>query len=145
MANGRRKRAATRRINVAPITVWGALNQPVAEISEEVAKGIFMAAAVIMLAIWVAPYWGSVNANSTNVYANTANGGTVAGVQTEITGTPEWYYVAQSVPSDVADAFGQAASEVLDISNPFSQIAEFYQPGAQAVWDAWLELMVDPY
>lgn len=145
------KRRGNKKIkSVEPITVWDALNQPVAEISEDVAKGIFMLTAVILFMIWVAPYWGQdSDVSSTTLQRTTYNltTGQVAGAQTlaDIPETPEWYYVAESLPSAVAGAFAEATGEVLDISGPASKIAEFYEPGTQAVWNGWLELMADPY
>ena len=147
MANGRRKRAATRKIGVEPISVWQALNhQPIVEITEEAAKGIFLIAAVILLAVWVMPYWGSTPSfNSSPLVGEERWGGNIAGAQIEISSTPEWYYVTAAIPGDVAEAFVDAATEVLDISGQVSQMGQFYEPGAEAVWNAWLELMADPY
>ncbi|MDP3741606.1 MAG: hypothetical protein Q8R08_04785 [bacterium] len=154
MKNNRR-RAATRELSVKPIGVWQVLNEPVVELSEEAVTHIFMALAVILLAVWIAPYWGQESGIRTQELGVERWGGMVAGAQIEsqelgimnyeLGQTPEWYYVASSVPTDVASAFSEAANEVLDISGTVSQIAEFYEPGADAVWNAWLDLMADPY
>jgi hypothetical protein len=53
--------------------------------------------------------------------------------------------VPPRVPAGISIAsFGEAAYEVLDISDQIQPMIEFYQPGVVAVWDAWLELMMDP-
>lgn len=76
--------------------------------------------------------------------------GQVAGIQTMMTAetselsVPEWYYAAAGTPEAVAESFAAGANEVLDISEPVSELVEFYEPGVEAVWGAWLELMMDP-
>ena len=83
--------------------------------------------------------------NSSPLVGEERWGGNIAGAQIEISSTPEWYYVTAAIPGDVAEAFVDAATEVLDISGQVSQMGQFYEPGAEAVWNAWLELMADPY
>ena len=135
-------------------TVWQALNEPVIHVTEEQAKNIFLAAVIIMFAAWVAPYWtGSVSTvyASETVFEQMATvgmkTGTVAGATFVIESepqTPDWYYVAQEVPEAVAESFALGAAEVLDISGPVTDLVEFYEPGVDAVWNAWLDLMMDP-
>ncbi len=140
-------------------TIWQALNEPVVEVSEGFARNLLIAAILLLLVAWVGSYWGGDRAglpyttyrSSALIEAQTLPsqvsffrlGSMVAGVQT--TGTPLWYEVAKDLPGDVAFTFTAAAYEVLDISEPVGQIAEFYEPGFTAVGDAWLELMADPY
>lgn len=144
-------------------TVWEALNEPIIEVTEEQAKNVFLAAIVIVFGAWVAPYWGQ---TSTTVYyapenvfeqfANSGEGtGVVAGASTSPSSSPyqgeergevapEWYYVIEEMPNAVVQSFTMGADEVLDISGPVTEMTEFYQPGADAVWNAWLDLMADP-
>lgn len=138
MPNAKR-RARSRVKSVEPISVWQALNEPVVEVSEGAARGIFLALAVILLAVWIAPYWGAMPSVA---------GATLVSDELSVESVPivpEWYYVTSAIPGDIAQAFSIAANEVLDISEPVLQISEFYEPGVNAVWGAWLELMQDPY
>lgn len=119
-------------------TVWQAFNDPVVEIHESFARLIFIIAVILLLVAWIAPYWHEARL-ITSVRAP-FYGPLVAGAIT----APDWYYVAADVPGQVAGAWTAAASEVLDISDDLRSAASFYQPGASAVTDAWLELMADP-
>ncbi len=106
-----------------------------------------MAVLIIMMA-WILPYWGGSSALAAEypfgqtpiVYQNVS--AQVAGQQTDA--PPDWYYLIQRISSDVTLEFGQAAYDVLDISDPVQESVEFYKPGINAVWNAWLELMADP-
>lgn len=128
-----KKRKTSRRSTQT--TVWQALNEPIAYPSDEFARTVFLMTAVIMMMIWIAPYWGSA---------------AVAGAQLSLVpeyiegSVPEWYYTAERISYDLVNSFGTAAEQVLDISEPVTQTVEFYEPGVEAVWDAWLELMADP-
>ncbi len=136
-------------------TVWEALNEPIIEVSIEQAKNVFLATAVIALASWVAPYWteaGSAVAYYApeNVFEKMASvgdagTGSVAGSQI-VAGelTPDWYYVAAEMPNAAVESFALGANQVLDISSPVTQLTELYQPGVDAVWNAWLNMMRDP-
>lgn len=124
-----------------PQTVWQALNEPVVEVSPKFAQTMIVVSIVFLMAAWVGPYWGIHNSNAANLYTNAANQGRVAGLQAWP--TPEWYYGA--APGAVAGAFSEAADEVLDISEPVTEFSSFFAPGFQAVGDAWLQLMADPY
>lgn len=136
-------------------TVWEALNEPVVEISEEQAKNIFLASLVIIGTAWIAPYWGA--GNTLGAYQAGAEGtifeqmadigteyGTVAGAFEEYESAPDWYYAAADVSSQVVESIAVGANEVLDISGPVQDLAEFYEPGTTAVWNSWLNLMRDP-
>ncbi len=148
-------------------TVWQALNEPVVEVGEGFARGVFVTALAVLFMVWVAPYWGT--AQNSHVAGGSYNSpllirpdlaalpsqvaffrmvtdgssGMVAGIQTRE--TPVWYYAARDLPGAVTDAFATAATQVLDISEPAAEVREFYGPGLEAVGDAWLELMADPY
>ena len=133
-------------------TVWEALNEPVVEITEEQAKKVILASVIIISAAWIAPYWGSVGANTyalapqeRTIFEQTAmadaDRGQVAGAVIE---APEWYYVVAGMPQAVAQSFSEGANDILDISGPASNIAAFYEPGVSGVWNGWLELMADP-
>ena len=133
-------------------TIWQALNEPVVEIPEEIAKSIFLVSFVILAMAWLSPYFGSTPvrqfaANPPRPIAHAM----VAGAYVESISvfddeqTPEWYLTINSMTNGVQSSFVLAANEVLDISEPVGRTAEFYEPGVQAVWDAWLELMADPY
>lgn len=132
-------------------TIWQALNEPVVEVTESFARGVSVTALVIFIVIWVAPHWDFAKAiNSEFAYqqflswqsAIVSSEPRVAGVQ--VAQSPIWYEVLKDLPEAVPVAFGEAASEVLDISGPVQEIAEFYQPGFEALEEAWLELMADP-
>ncbi len=127
-----------------PITVWRALNEPVVEVTEEAAKTIFTVAAVLLLFAWLSPYFGQ------NIVAPQVAGASTMIIEEEaelpqVLVSPEWYFTVQAVPDALGESFAQAAYQVLDISEPVAQIYEFYQPGLQAVNNAWLELIQDPY
>lgn len=138
------KRRISRRVQP---TVWEALNEPVVEVTEGFAKGIFAVAVILLMMVWIAPYWASAGQSlSVAVYESpiiNPEYGRVAGAQ--ITAAPDWIAVAGSLPTDLADSFAQAASQVLDVSEPMSRLNEMYGPGVSAVKDAWLELMADPF
>ena len=128
-------------------SVWQALNEPVVEVPEGLARGLLKFSVVVLLAAWVVPYWGLAAASLPDVAYDSplisAYGGRIAGAQTAA--VPEWYEVSRSLPGEVMNAYAAAAAEVLDVSAAVSPMVEFYEPGAQAVSDAWLELMADPY
>lgn len=134
-------------------TVWKALNEPIIEVTEAQAKNIFFATVLIMCAAWIAPYWSeaatTVYYAPQNVFEQFADasseGRLVAGAQI-VSGevTPDWYYVMEEMPEAIVESFAAGANEVLDISGPVGEMTEFYQPGADAVRDAWLNLMRDP-
>lgn len=146
MANG--KKRISRRIQP---TMWQALNEPVVEVSEGFARMVFAAAAVILFVSWVGPYWGYAQAvtsqQSLQAAANTRSA--IVSLEPQVAGVlvseaPLWYQVVQDAPGEVAGAFTEASYEILDVSDPVTDILEFYEPGFQAVGDAWLELMQDP-
>ena len=129
-------------------TVWQALNEPVIEITPEAARDIFMLAAFIMMMAWLAPYWGT---SQNQAYAISATNEMVAGATIETPDygrnsdvAPEWYLTIERASDDVVNAFAEAADQTLDISEPVLDVMEFYEPGVDAVWNAWLELMADP-
>src|SRR3989344_3243117 len=149
MAKSRAKRTKkTQKQTASKPTIWQALNEPVVEVSEEFARGILLTAILIIMMAWVLPYWGSSSALAaeypfqTEVISYQNQPSEVAGQQT--TALPDWYYLVQRISSDITLEFGQAAYDVLDISDPVQESIEFYKPGVQAFWDAWLELMADP-
>lgn len=141
-------------------TVWQALNEPVIEVTEDQAKKVMFAAAVILFAAWVSPYMPVDAATvathydaSSKFQVVSSKWGTVAGASIDAdlqlttynsTTVPQWYYIAAEIPTAIADSFAAGAEEVLDISGPVSQMTEFYTPGASAVWNEWLNLMRDP-
>ncbi|OGE76988.1 MAG: hypothetical protein A3C85_04745 [Candidatus Doudnabacteria bacterium RIFCSPHIGHO2_02_FULL_48_21] len=140
-------------------TVWEALNEPVIHVSEKQAKEIFLACVIIVFFSWVAPYW---DGSSSTVYASetvfdqmaavekpatfaSLESGMVAGAQiTSGPTAPKWYVVVEEMPDALVESFAAGAGEVLDISNQVGDFVEFYQPGVDAVWNAWLDLMMDP-
>ena len=131
-------------------TVWQALNDPVVEISQEFAKTILLVSFVIIAMAWLSPYFGNTSQASfkfSTGYPRPVVAGayieTVAAAAEQV--IPEWYLTTNRITGDVQSSFALAANEVLDISEPVSGIVEFYGPGVQAVWNAWLELMADPY
>ncbi len=138
-----------------PPTVWESLNEPVVEITEERARKVVLASVMIMAAAWIAPHWGTAQASThTSVLSNGtifeqmamvgSQEGAVAGATTGIEAAPGWYYVVEGVPQAVVQSFAAGANQVLDISEPVSSLAEFYQPGVSGVWNGWLDLMADP-
>ena len=128
-------------------TVWQALNQPVMEIPEQTGKEIVAVAAVIMLAAWIVPHWGSA-LRITNYELSMGNVAgyeeTVAGAVIEAPQVPDWYYTVTATSDSVVTAYTAAAVEVLDVSEPVGELAAYLEPGTDAVWNAWLELMADP-
>ena len=46
------------------VSVWQALNEPVVEVTDEAAKGIFLVAAVLLMFSWLAPSFGEAKAIS---------------------------------------------------------------------------------
>src|SRR3989344_2922898 len=147
MAKARRARKTQKQTTPKP-TIWQALNEPVVEVSEEFARGVFLAATLIIMMAWILPYWGSNSALAAEyphqpaAISHQNQLSVVAGQRT--TALPDWYYLIQRISSDITLEFGQAAYDVLDISGPVQESVEFYKPGVQAFWDAWLELMADP-
>lgn len=148
-----------------PVSVWQAMNEPVVEVTDGAARTIFLAAAVIFLAVWIMPYLGNAKPVAASapqeVYAYeplfvdypvySAVAGEVISFESGRS-SPEWYLALAEVGSGLSELyqesfrvpFGQAASHTFDISGPVQDIAEFYGPGLAAVRDAWLELMADP-
>ena len=130
-------------------TVWQALNDPVVEISEEFAKTILLVSFVIIVMAWLSPYFGNAHEAGSLKFSAYPRP-IVAGAYVESVvplaeqETPEWYLTTNAITSGVQSSFVQAANEVLDISEPVSRFTQFYQPGVQALSDAWLELMADP-
>jgi len=57
---------------------------------------------------------------------------------------PDWYYTVTATSDSVVTAYTAAAVEVLDVSEPVGELAAYLEPGTDAVWNAWLELMADP-
>ncbi len=141
----RKKTAVSVAKQVQPITVWQALNEPVVEVTGEAAKTIFTVAVVILLFAWLSPHFGqnAVVPEVAGVTVSKVNEPVIAEEQVQV--VPQWYYTLEVVPESIEEAFVQASFEVLDISEPAAQIYEFYSPGFQALNDAWLELMQDPY
>lgn len=134
-------------------TVWEALNEPIIHVTEQQGKNVIFAALVIAFTAWIAPYWGSAGATAyyapINVFEEFASaadeGGMVAGAQIVSDAVPaEWYYVTREMPNSIVESFAIGANEVLDISGPVTEMTEFYQPGIEAVSNAWLNLMRDP-
>ncbi len=134
-------------------TVWESLNEPVADVSAGFAEFMACVALFLLLVAWVAPHWTLVQSKlpeftySSSPLVNPF-GAQVAGAQIvnpADVSVPIAYAVAVSLPGDVATAFSTAATQVLDISVPVTQVVDFYSPGVQAVNDAWLDLMKDPY
>ena len=123
-------------------TVWEALNDPVIELSEQQAKNVILASLVIMLAAWIAPYWGS-STGSQYTSQGTAFE-RVAGATIDTASAPDWYYTLEAVPDTLAQTVTDSATDVLDISEPVQNLVEFYEPGVSATWNAWLNLMRDP-
>lgn len=135
-------------------SVWRALNEPIAYPTQEFTKTFFPVAIFLFISIALVPYFG----NTTNVNFGS---GFVAGVSTEISvpleaavlEMPQWYVDLKSTASSlgefyqetVAVPFGEAASEILDISEPVVSASEFLQPGLSEVKQEWLYLMQDPY
>ena len=146
-------------------TVWEALNEPIIHITEQQAKNVFLASIVIAMAAWVAPYWGEAGTAVAyyapeNVFEKMASVGDVHGGSARVAGasiaagyessvsssafTPDWYYVAAEMPDALVESLALGANQVLDISGPITEMTGFYEPGVSAVWNAWLDLMVDP-
>lgn len=135
-----RKRPISRR--TSKLGVWQSLNQPIAYPTQDFANTVFFIAALLFFIVWIAPYWGMVNQHKE---LGIMNYGRVAGISTfEPVVAPDWYYTGTAAATGVKDAVVQAGTEIFDISEPVQQTLEFYQPGAGAAWNAWLELMADP-
>lgn len=150
-------RSRTAKSNHRPPAVWQALNEPVVEVTEGFAKTMLFIALLLLCVSWIGPSWEQAKIAAARENLGLASSGRVAGVYLAAVSqadtalppaaprVPEWYYLAQGLPYDIGEAFAQSASEVLDISDQAGPIVEFYEPGVAAVWDAWLELMADPY
>lgn len=132
-----------------PPTVWEALNEPVIEVTPDAAKAIFTVAAFLMVMAWVTPYWPAAAAHlaaaeelgmAPSEYTEMVAGASIAADESASYGSVPIYGIVQ----EVQGAFVSASSEVLDVSEPAGELIEFYEPGVDAVWNAWLELMVDP-
>ena len=133
--------------------MWQALNEPVIEISEPQAMKIFLLAAVIAGMAWITPYWAEASeiadqqlAMGYDTYQSQVLGATIeASEPASIVQTvPDWYIEAAASVSAVQEAYTAAAAQVLDVSAPVTEAAEYYQPGVDAVTNAWLNLMCDP-
>lgn len=78
--------------------------------------------------------------------------GTFSPAVTPVVPAPQWYFDAAVTGNSFGDfyhetvvaPFSEAATEILDVSPPVRQMADFLAPGVHAVSDAWLELMADP-
>lgn len=127
-----RKKTISRR--VANSSVWQSLNEPIAHPTQDFVNTVFFIAAVMFLVVWIAPYWGTASTNYGNVLGTSIEAATV----------PEWYYTVSGMAGDVTEAFATASMDVFDISQPVMETVAYYQPGVDAVWGAWLELMADP-
>lgn len=132
-----------------PPTVWEALNEPVIEVTPEAAKAIFTVAAFLIVMAWVAPYWPAAQAHlaaaesfglAPSEYTEMIAGASIEADELASYGSVPIYGIVQ----EVQGAFVSASNEVLDVSEPAGELIEFYQPGVDAVWNAWLELMVEP-
>jgi len=140
------------------------MNEPVVEVTDEAAKAIFLAAAVIILAIWIVPYLGSAQPvaaatgepmaqNYEPVFGQYQQvaGATVGGESRELV-SPKWFLALADAGEGLGDMyqetfekpFAEATVQTLDISQPMGSLLAYYQPGLDAVWNAWLELMADP-
>lgn len=122
-------------------SVWASLNEPVAYPTQNFANTVFFIAAVMFLVVWIAPYWGTTRQDVAMLMNYESQ---VLGESIENVIAPEWYYTGEATVSGVVNAFATAGTEIFDISEPVSETVEFYQPGVDAVWNAWLELMADP-
>ena len=141
-------------------TVWEAFNDPVIEVPLEQGQQVMAVAVMIMFAAWITPYWAAAADGPIAYYAPESvfeqvasldfSSGAVLGISTDdpalaaSPAVPEWYYAVASVPEAVSQSLVLGANEVLDISDPVQQMVDFYEPGVNAVWGAWLELMADP-
>lgn len=138
-------------------TIWQALNEPVVEVSEEFGKQLFAGSMALFAIAWLMPYFGQVNIDSLAIHAQpeieTAR---VAGASISAfddTDPTSWYQMIASTADSLGEFYLEsvtkpisvAAHEVLDVHEPVQDSWEFLQPGVQAVYDAWLELMADPY
>lgn len=146
------------------------MNHPVVEVTDEAARTIFLVSAVILLMLWLMPYFGNHRAvavssdpveNFASVeyepllademyyYSEVAGASTV---NVPVASAPQWYFATAAVTESlgdsydevVAEPFAEAAAEILDVSAPVREMIQYYQPGVAAVKDAWLELMTDP-
>lgn len=140
--------------SVEPISVWAALNEPIAYPTAEFTKTFFPVAIFLFLSILTIPYFNNLSEKGYRY-------GSVAGATIESSqpaeainvSTPQWYEDLKSAGASlgqfyhetVAVPFGQAATDLLDVSEPVSGAIEFVQPGVSAVKDEWLYLMQDPY
>lgn len=59
-------------------------------------------------------------------------------------GAEKLVQTAQVLDQKITGPLTGATMQVLDISEQVQPIVDFYQPGLEATWNAWLELMVDP-
>lgn len=160
---GKKTRRRRRKKNTS---VWEKMNEPIAYPDKEFYQPFFAIALAIMVMAWAAPYWqaaavtldtpapNGVEVGSHYEYVsffdnNYQSSGRVAGAHVEAAQienrsqeAPFWY---DMISNDVPVAFGTATYEVLDISDSVQPMVDFYEPGVSAVWNAWLELMQDPY
>ena len=126
-------------------TVWQSLNEPVVELPESFGRSVLLVSVAIMAFAWMAPYLGQTGGSQR--FAETAPSysfGQVAGAQLEADDSSVLAETMVALPADFANAFADAAQEVLDLSEPVGQFVEYYSPGIQAVGDAWLYYMKDP-
>lgn len=142
-------------------TVWQALNEPIAYPSEEFGRNVLVAAIFIMALAWLLPYWNAASENvalKNDYYAFRAEfpaprvaGASVTALDQE--SRPEWYFalktsagsVNEFYHESVSGPFVEAAEELLDVSDPVQDAVTYYKPGVDAVWNAWVDLMADPY
>jgi hypothetical protein len=134
-------------------TVWEALNEPVIEVDESQALRIFLAAAAIMAMAWISPYWAAASevadqqiAMGYEAYQSQVLGAQISADQpvSIVPAVPDWYIAASATTEAVHEAYATAANQILDVSAPVTDAAEFLQPGTDAVWLAWLQLIRDP-
>ena len=153
------------------VSVWQALNEPVVEVTDEAAKGIFLVAAVLLMFSWLAPSFGEAKAISNFQFSISKEEtayqplfepyAEVAGASTENSPSPslekrgvapDWYVGLSATGASLGDfyhetvtaPFAEAVTELFDISRPVGSITDFLRPGTDAAWNAWLELMADP-
>ena len=149
MASPIQKRVSRRanvsaKVAVKP-TVWQALNEPVVKLPESFGRSVLLVSVAIMAFAWMSPYLGQTGSSQLFTEATPSYSfGQVAGAQLEADDSSVLAETMVALPSDFANAFADAAQDVLDISEPVEQFVEYYSPGIQAVGDAWLYYMKDP-
>lgn len=134
-----RKRQISRRVSASG---WTSLHEPIGYPTQDFANAVFFIAVLMFLAVWIAPYWKTAGQEVALLLNYESQ---VLGASTEkIVIAPEWYYTGEAAVAATVDAFAAAGTELFDISESVSEAAEFYEPGVDTVWNAWLELMAEP-